>query len=79
MICSDIVESTTKSLKQIKPEIVIKVLDDTVNNLINEGQLDDAPITLQELTKIKNAMIPILNGVYNKRIEYPKNDKTSNW
>ncbi|MFO7897190.1 MAG: HDIG domain-containing protein [Candidatus Cloacimonadales bacterium] len=77
VMIADIVESTTKSLPEIKPDIVLKVLDDTVNNLIFDGQLDDAPITLEELTKIKNAMIPILNGVYNKRIEYPKNDQNN--
>jgi len=74
VMIADIVESTTKSLHEIEPKIIDKVIRDTVNNLIYEGQLDEAPITLAELDKIKKAMAPILNGVYNKRIEYPKND-----
>ena len=72
VMIADIVESTTKSLKEIEPKIIDKVLNDTINNLILEGQLDEAPITVAELHIIQKAMAPILNGVYNKRIEYPK-------
>ena len=72
VMIADIVESTTKSLKEIEPKIIDKVIKDTINNLIIEGQLDEAPITIAELHIIQKAMAPILNGVYNKRIEYPK-------
>jgi hypothetical protein len=48
-------------------------LDDTIHNLINDGQLDDSPLTLKELEKIKIYMLPILMGVYRKRLEYPEN------
>ena len=78
VMIADIVESTTKSLSEIEPKIVDKVLSETVNRLILEGQLDETPISLEELSKIKSAMAPIINGVYSKRIEYPKNDNAEN-
>ena len=46
--------------------------NNTVMNLINEKQLDEAPITLKELDIIKSFMLPILLGVYRKRLEYPE-------
>ena len=70
---ADIVESTTKSLDDFSEKRIKKVLDDTIHNLINDGQLDDSPLTLKELEKIKIYMLPILMGVYRKRLEYPEN------
>ncbi|MBT4333061.1 MAG: hypothetical protein HOD64_07265, partial [Candidatus Cloacimonetes bacterium] len=67
-----IVESTTKSLDDFSEKRIKKVLDDTIHNLINDGQLDDSPLTLKELEKIKIYMLPILMGVYRKRLEYPE-------
>ena len=73
VMIADIVESTTKSLDDFSEKRIKKVLDDTIHNLINEGQLDESPLTLQELEKIKTYMLPILMGVYRKRLEYPEN------
>lgn len=73
VMIADIVESTTKSLDDLSEKRIKKVLDDTIHNLINEGQLDESPLTLQELEKIKTYMLPILMGVYRKRLEYPEN------
>lgn len=72
VMIADIVESTTKSLDSFSEERIKQVLDRTVNNLINEGQLDEAPLTLKELETIKSYMLPILLGVYRKRLEYPE-------
>jgi len=73
VMIADIVESTTKSLDDFSEKRIKKVLDDTIHNLINEGQLDESPLTLKELGKIKTYMLPILMGVYRKRLEYPEN------
>jgi len=73
VMIADIVESTTKSLDDFSEKRIKKVLDDTIHNLINEGQLDESPLTLKELEKIKTYMLPILMGVYRKRLEYPEN------
>ncbi len=73
VMIADIVESTTKSLDDFSEKRIKKVLDDTIHNLINDGQLDDSPLTLKELERIKTYMLPILMGVYRKRLEYPEN------
>jgi membrane-associated HD superfamily phosphohydrolase len=71
---ADIVESTTKSLDAITENTVRSILDVSVERLISEGQLDEAPITLSELAKVKHAMLPIIMGIYRKRLEYPEQD-----
>lgn len=72
VMIADIVESTTKSLTDFTEEAIENVLDKTVKYLISEGQLDETPITLKELDTIKKYMLPILMGVYRKRLEYPE-------
>ncbi|MDO9577897.1 MAG: HDIG domain-containing protein [Candidatus Cloacimonadales bacterium] len=72
VMIADIVESTSKSLDDFSEDVIQKVLDDTINNLIKDGQLDEAPLTLRELDTIKKYMLPILMGVYRKRLEYPE-------
>ncbi|MCF7911711.1 MAG: HDIG domain-containing protein [Candidatus Cloacimonetes bacterium] len=74
IMIADIVESHSKSLSVINSQILYKLLDDTINKLINNGQLNQAPLTIKDLRDISNAMHPILLGVYNTRIEYPENE-----
>lgn len=74
VMIADIVESTTKSLDAITENTVRSILDVSVERLISEGQLDEAPITLSELAKVKHAMLPIIMGIYRKRLEYPEQD-----
>jgi len=78
VMIADIVESTTKSLKNYNHDAIQKVIDDTVLTLIEEHQLDNAPITMKELSIIKETMLPILESIHRKRIEYPKDIKKKN-
>ncbi|RLC51757.1 MAG: hypothetical protein DRZ79_02290 [Candidatus Cloacimonadota bacterium] len=70
VMIADIIESTTKSKNEHSEEIIKKIFDDTIEELIKDGQLDDAPLTLKELKIIKETMFPIIMGVYRKRIDY---------
>lgn len=72
VMIADIVESTSKSLADFSEDVIQNVLDNTINYLITEGQLDETPLTLRELDTIKKYMLPILMGVYRKRLEYPE-------
>ena len=74
IMIADIVESHSKSMNEINSEILDQLLDETINKLIKDGQLNQAPVTISDLRKIANAMHPILLGVYSTRIEYPEDD-----
>ncbi|MFA5244297.1 MAG: HDIG domain-containing metalloprotein [Pedobacter sp.] len=77
VMIADIVESHSKALSEINPEIIDNLLNETVNKLLQDGQLADTPLTLKDMTLIIKAMQPILIGVYSTRIEYPEdNDKS---
>ena len=71
VMIADIVESTAKSMKNHTEALLGEMIDLTIIRLIKEKQLSESPITLRELETAKGYMLPILKGVYNKRIEYP--------
>lgn len=72
VMLADVVESTSKSRKDASNEDISRMIDETIQRLIRDGQLDEAPITIQDLAKAKTAMFPILESVYRKRLEYPE-------
>ena len=72
VMIADIVESTAKAqMHQHTEESLKKIVNDTIQRLIIEGQLSETPITLRELETTKSYMLPIIIGIYRKRIEYP--------
>jgi putative nucleotidyltransferase with HDIG domain len=73
VMIADIVESITKSWTDISVADIRRILDDTIYRLIREGQFDESAITMQDLVQVKSCMIPVLESIYRKRIQYPEN------
>ncbi|RKY76259.1 phosphohydrolase, partial [candidate division KSB1 bacterium] len=42
-----------------------------VDQKFSDGELDESPLTLRDLEKIKEAFVKILAGIYHTRVEYP--------
>lgn len=73
MIC-DCIEARTRSEVQSKkssfdPGLII---EETINDLLSDGQLDDVYMRLGDLQKIKDALAKELQGTYQKRVDYNK-------
>jgi putative nucleotidyltransferase with HDIG domain len=73
-IC-DHVEATSRSRYQSNKFDPVRVIEDTINNLINDGQLDDVLIRLGDLKKIKTTLAKELEGTYQKRVDYDESKK----
>ena len=82
MIC-EAVEAAVRSIKE--PDIlkIDTMVDKVIKGRLNDGQLDECPLTLNDLRKIKgtvdgnSGMLPVLRGIYHIRIEYPEDDNPS--
>ena len=82
-------ENTLDNNPNIKAVIVVHLygnsamIDKIVNQRIEDGQLDECPLTLDELSRIKgtvdgnSGMLPVLRGIYHIRVEYPDEPKTA--
>jgi putative nucleotidyltransferase with HDIG domain len=73
MIC-DCLEARSRSEAQARqssfnPTIII---EDTINELLSDGQLDDVVMRLGDLQKIKDSLAKELQGTYQKRVDYAK-------
>jgi putative nucleotidyltransferase with HDIG domain len=78
MIC-DCIEATSRSLVQANKFDPVSVIETTINNLIDDGQLDNVVMRLGDLKKIKEALARELEGTYQKRVDYDKvkNEKSA--
>lgn len=74
MIC-DHIEATSKSDIQSGKFDPAKVIDLTINSLLNDGQLDEVTMKLGDLKVIKDALAKELEGMYQKRVDYDKANK----
>ncbi len=72
VMLADSVESATRTLKDHSPDRVAELIDSIVESKIQHGQLDEAPVTLQEIGVIKVQFHKVLGGVYHTRIDYPE-------
>lgn len=75
---ADTLEATVRSMKNMTPTRIEEAVHNTVLMKVNEGQLDECPITLKELTLIQKAFLRILLPGVHKRPEYPDDSKMTN-
>ena len=72
---ADSVESASRSLKKPTPASIRTLVDDLVRARIQDGQLDDCPLTLRELAIVKDSFATTLRSMLHSRIDYPKDDE----
>lgn len=71
LMFADSVESAAKVLQEPTPERIRALVDRIVDGKISQGQLDEAPLTLHDITRIKEQFVAVLTGMYHHRIDYP--------
>lgn len=71
VMLADSCESATRAMKDPSGERVRDLIHTIVQSKIDSGQLDEAPLTLREITLIEEQFAKILGGVLHRRIEYP--------
>lgn len=72
MLC-DSIEAGSRSLAEHTPEAYSRFVEKVVSQKRNEGQLDDADISLKELGIVKEAIKNHLLQMHHGRIAYPEN------
>jgi hypothetical protein len=68
---ADSIESATRVLQEPTPERVRDLVEGIIESKRQDGQLDDAPLTLREITVLKDTFVKVLSGIYHHRIDYP--------
>jgi putative nucleotidyltransferase with HDIG domain len=73
LMLSDGVEASVRSLDEKDEASIRAMVDRIVDARVEDGQLDDADLTLKNISQIKDAFVQQLLGMYHSRIKYPDN------
>lgn len=74
VMLADGCESAVRSITEPDAQKVENMINNIFNTRLKEGQLDNAPISFKDITKMKEAFQSILVSQHHKRIKYPKQD-----
>ncbi len=71
VMLADTVEAAARSM----PDPTIEKMDQLIRRLVrakmDDGQLNDSPLTMRDLDRICQAFMTVLTGVFHQRVEYP--------
>ncbi len=72
---ADMVESASRSLRKPTLAKIRAMIEELVRAKMNDGQLDDCPLTLRELAIVKDSFAATLRSMLHARIDYPREDE----
>lgn len=67
---ADSIEAASRSMRKITPQHLGELIDQIFGDRIEDGQLDEAPITFEELNKIKSSFTFTLLNMLHSRVGY---------
>jgi cyclic-di-AMP phosphodiesterase PgpH len=67
---ADGVEAVTRSIRTITAEKLASRIDRLITDRVSDGQLDEAPLTFEDLAKIKNSFTFTLLNMLHSRVAY---------
>ncbi len=71
VMLADAVEAAVRSLEHPTPQKIEDTVRGIIEERLNDGQLDESPLTLRDLNVIAESFVKVLNGLFHPRIEYP--------
>ena len=69
---ADGVEAASRSLKKVSQPAIEELIDGMFKSRIEDGQLDECPLTFKELHEIRSSFTYTLLNMLHSRVEYPK-------
>lgn len=71
ILLADGVEAATRTLRKVTPQSLGELIDALFHERVGDGQLDESPLTFEEIAKIKSSFTFTLLNMLHARIEYP--------
>ncbi len=72
LMLADVLEARTRSIgDSASPKRIESEVEEAIEKRWKAHQLDDAELTLSDLTKIREAFFRVLVGMYHQRVKYP--------
>ncbi len=71
VMLADAVEATSRTLKEPSPSRIKAIVEEIIDERFKSGELDNSPLTLQNLSRIGEAFQKIITARFHRRIAYP--------
>ena len=71
VMLGDTVEAGVRTLSDPAPDQLRRTIDRLVDQKLRSRQLDDAPLTLRDIERVKEAFARVVGGLHHARVEYP--------
>lgn len=75
---ADSIESASRSLERPTPQRIQELVDEIIADRLQDGQLDNAPLTLAELREVAASFRFSLQSMLHSRVAYPKKERPGN-
>ncbi|MBQ9010671.1 MAG: HDIG domain-containing protein, partial [Clostridia bacterium] len=75
LMMADTVEAAVRSIQEPTHEKISQMIRKLIRGKMEDGQLDDCPLTFRDIGRITFAFETVLQGVFHERIEYPDLNK----
>jgi putative nucleotidyltransferase with HDIG domain len=72
IMLADSVEAASRSLGTSSPKLLRELVKKIIRDKFLSSQLDQSDLTLKDLDLIVEGFMPVLQGIFHSRIEYPK-------
>lgn len=75
ILFADSVEAASRSLQKVSPQAVEDLIDAIIREKVEDGQINDAPLTIQEIALIRRSFTHTLLNSLHSRVVYPKTER----
>lgn len=75
VMLSDIIEAKCRTESGANVDRFRQIINEIIMDRLQSGELDECDIKLNDLSKIREAMLPVITGMYHQRIKYPEKIK----
>ncbi|HLV32289.1 MAG TPA: HDIG domain-containing protein [Chitinispirillaceae bacterium] len=75
IMLADSVEAASRSLGTSSPKLLRELVKKIIKDKFLSSQLDQSNLTLRDLDEIVEGFMPVLQGIFHSRIEYPSKEK----
>ncbi len=72
LMLADGCEARMRAEKPTEEEQIRALVRKTIQERVEEGQLDKAPLTLRDLAVIEDTFVEVFKGMYHPRLKYPE-------
>ena len=70
LMLADSCEAASRALRRVTPHSIEELVDAIFQTKMNDNQLDESPITLRQIAKVRESFIFTLQNMLHSRVEY---------